>query len=191
MTTRAVWNHLQPHIRKSQFALIVWEPSGDSDSYRISHLTFQEYFAASVVAEMSIAAGGWGVFRKSISGDAEYAIGSLVKSSKFLVTTEMCLELLQNSDRGRAGVFASEMLQPDEKGMVKIQEYTLGVDGSGVNTLLLLVDAVAEGRQLHLEMKNCGLNDAAISAFDRFANHGSLSALTGLNLNENRGLGGQ
>jgi hypothetical protein len=190
VTTRAVWNHLQPYIRKSQFALIVWEPSGDSDSYRISHLTFQEYFAASVVAEKGIAADGWGVFRKSISGDAEYEIGSLVKSSKFLVTTEMCLELLQNSDRGRAGVFASEMLQPDEKGMVKVEGVS-AVDRSGVNTLLLLVEAVAEGRQLHLEMKNCGLNDAAISAFDRFANHGSLSALTGLNLSDNRGLGGQ
>ena len=82
------------------------------------------------------------------------------------------------------------MLQPDKRGLVKVAAVS-AVDRSGVNTLLLLVEAVAEGRQLHLEMKNCGLNDAAISAFDRFANHGSLSALTGLNLNENRGLGGQ
>jgi hypothetical protein len=188
-TAPAVWENLRSHIHESQFALIAWEPSGDSDSYRISHLSFQEYFSASVVAREGVAADGWGAFRKSVSGDAEYAVGSLVKSSKFLVTTEMCLELLQSSDRGRAEAFACEMLQPNLKGLVKV-EAVAAVDRSGVNTLLVLVGAVAKKFQLHLEMRNCALNDMAISAFDRFATHGSLSALTGLNLSQNQGLGG-
>jgi serine protease inhibitor ecotin len=44
---KTVWvNHLMPLVKESRFPLVVWEPQGADDSYRISHLSFQEYYCA-------------------------------------------------------------------------------------------------------------------------------------------------
>ena len=43
---QGAWGTLRTRIRRSQFPLVVWEPTVDGDAYLFVHLSFQEFFAA-------------------------------------------------------------------------------------------------------------------------------------------------
>jgi hypothetical protein len=173
-----------------RFSLIVWEPKGTADSYRISHLSFQEYFCASIIAREPSAAGSsdsaaWGAFTGMFG-----RFSDLLGSSKYQVVTQMCLELLMPQPE-RAALLSRELLRPNEEGEVK-------VDGGGdvrtmagsvsISTLLALVGAVGAeegaGMQVKLGLGNCGLDDDAMAAAGRIVARGGMRALVGLDMSE-------
>ena len=184
-----------PHLLYSassryRFPLIVWEPQGIADSYRISHLSFQEYFCASTVVRVEpIAAGSnpaaWGAFTGMFD-----SISDLLGSSKYQVVTQMCLELLVSQPK-RAGLLSRELLRPNEEGEVKVdggRDVRTMAGSVSISTLLALVGAVGAedeaGMQVKLRLDNCGLDDDAMVAAGRILARGGMGALVGLDVSK-------
>ena len=182
---RVVWNYLQPLIHNSQFALILWEPDGTANGYRISHLSFQEYFCATVLVDCRSREAHrenvWENFRLVAAPDG--TISSLLASSKFQVVIQMILELFPTKDLNRAA-FARSMLRPNAKGLVKLSTMK---GAEAATTLLALVSAVnVQETTIKLAFDAGATDAAAMAVFGRFAGRGKLSRiLDGLSLKSN------
>ena len=173
-----------------RFSLIVWEPKGTADSYRISHLSFQEYFCASIIVRGPSAAGSsdsaaWEAFTGMFGG-----ISDLLGNSKYQVVTQMCLELLMPQPK-RAALLSRELLRPNEEGKVMVDggnDVRTMAGSVSISTLLALVGAVGAeegaGMQVKLGLENCGLDNDAMAAAARIVARGGMRALVGLDMSQ-------
>ena len=120
----AVWtNWLLPAVRESRFPLVVWEPEGTNDVFRVSHLSFQEYLCASRLVEQIQQQKGSNpadVCEAFVQKTGLHAIESLLGSDRFQVIVQMGRELLA-ADVALAEEYAGCFLPKSKDGIIRIE----------------------------------------------------------------------
>ena len=165
----------------------VWRPRSCTKpqaSEEVNHLTMgvaANRTGTAITEKPGTGGGLWDSFVSAVVPDS--TITSLLATSKFQGTVQICLELFTTSEHNQASQFALALLRPDDTGLVKVKEGTSISGAASMSTLLALVAAVCSDRTIQVEMKNCGLGGAALAVLAR--NAPSLSALTGLDLSDN------
>ena len=119
-----IWSdQLLPAIRESHFPLVVWEPEGTNDVFRISHLSFQEYLCASRVVEQmqhQKDSNPAAVCEAFVQKTGLQAIESLLGSDRFQIIVQMGRELLAGDD-ALAEAYASCFLCKSEDGAICVK----------------------------------------------------------------------
>ena len=120
----AVWNdELLPAIRQSRFPLVVWEPEGTLDVFRISHLSFQEYLCASRLIEQMKqpeAGNSTTMCKAFVKATGVQKIESLLGSDRYQVIVQMGRELLA-ADTQQAEAYANCFLPPAVDEAIRVE----------------------------------------------------------------------
>jgi hypothetical protein len=118
-----IWTkHLLPLVRQSKFPLLGWEPDGESDKFRISHLSFQEYLCASRLVEQMTLCETAEPCTVFIETAGLQTVEKLLGSDRFQIIVQMGRELL-SADAPLAEAFAGCFLSDREDGTIHVQKH--------------------------------------------------------------------
>eukprot|EP00935_MAST-01C_sp_MAST-1C-sp1_P001164 g1164.t1 len=164
---KAIWtDRLLPAVRASQFPLIVWEPEGNSDVFRISHLSFQEYLCASRLVK-HLQQGGGSECAAFVQGNGLEKIEALLGSDRFQVIVQMGRELLAN-DEALAETFANCFLPKSKDATIRVEQ-NLSTATAAI-TLVGLVSCRSD-IGIKLQLAKSGLNADAIGGWHSCLQH--------------------
>eukprot|EP00935_MAST-01C_sp_MAST-1C-sp1_P001580 g1580.t1 len=182
----AVWtDELLPAVCDSRFPLVVWEPEGTNDVFRVSHLSFQEYLCASrLVLKMQQQKGSnpAAVCKTFVQKAGLQTIESLVGSDRFQVIVQMGRELLAG-DEALAEEYASCFLpEPDEDGAIHV-----GSNLATATAAITLFGLISCRRDtgIALRLAKCGLNADAIGGWESSLRQYTCKSVTSIDVSNN------